>query len=124
MTTAKPNTIDAYIAGFSSEIQTILEEIRAVIQAAAPDATETIRYGIPTFQLNGDLVHFAAFKKHIGFYATPTGTEAFQEKLSVYKTGKGSVQFPLDEPMPLDLIAQIVQFRVQEMATKKTSQYR
>jgi len=124
MTTAKPTSIDEYIAGFSAEIQAILQEIRATIKAAAPEAKEAIRYAIPTFILKGNLVHFAAFKNHIGFYPAPTGAEAFKNELSVYKTGKGSVQFPLDQHMPLDLITRIVQFRVAEVsqkAAKKTS---
>lgn len=114
MANNKPDNIDAYIAGFPKEIQNILEEIRATIKKAAPDAKETISYAIPTFTLKGNLVHFAAFKNHIGFYPTPTGQEAFEKELSVYKTGKGSVQFPLDKPMPLSLIRKIVQFRVKE----------
>ena len=112
MTTSKPATIDEYIAGFPAETQASLQEIRATVQAAAPDATEAIRYAIPTFILNGNLVHFAGFKNHIGFYPAPTGAEAFKNELSVYKTGKGSVQFPLEQPMPLELITRIVQFRV------------
>jgi uncharacterized protein YdhG (YjbR/CyaY superfamily) len=112
------NSIDEYIATFPEDIQKILEEIRAVIKAAAPDAEEKISYQMPTFALNGNLVHFAAFKKHIGFYPTPTGTEAFQKELSIYKGAKGSVQFPLDEPMPLKLISRIVKFRVAENSKK------
>lgn len=110
--------IDEYIAGFPEETQEILELIRATIQKAAPDATEAISYAIPTFKLNGNLVHFAAFKTHIGFYPAPTGGEAFKKELSVYKTGKGSVQFPIDEPMPLGLITRIVKFRVKENMEK------
>lgn len=112
--TSKPTTIDAYIAGFPEEIQSILEEIRDTIRKAAPFAEESINYAIPTFRQNGNLVHFAAYKKHIGFYATPAGHEAFKDELASYKQGKGSVQFPLEEPMPLDLIARIVQYRVQQ----------
>ena len=109
----KPTTIDQYISGFPLETQEILEEIRTTIKKVAPESEETISYAIPTFKLNGKtLVHFAAFKNHIGFYATPTGHEAFREALSVYKQGKGSVQFPLDKPMPLELITEIVKFRV------------
>jgi len=118
MTTSKPATIDEYIAGFPAETQVLLQQVRATVQAAAPDATEAIRYAIPTFILNGNLVHFAGFKNHIGFYPAPTGAEAFKNELSVYKTGKGSVQFPLDQPMPLDLISRIVQFRVAEVSQK------
>ena len=113
--TANYATIDGYIAGFPKNIQVILEQIRLTIKKTAPHADEAISYAIPTFKINGaDLVHFAAFKNHIGFYATPTGHEEFKDALSVYKQGKGSVQFPLDKPMPLQLIAQIVKFRVKE----------
>lgn len=113
-----PTTIDAYIADCPKDVQEKLELVRATIQQAAPEATEAIKYAIPTFVLHGNLVHFAAFKNHIGFYPAPTGLEAFKEALSVYKTGKGSVQFPLDQPMPLDLITRIVQFRVGQNVEK------
>lgn len=116
--TIQPKTIDAYIAGFPKEIQQRLEEVRTAIRKAAPEARETISYAIPTFTLNGNLVHFAAFKNHIGFYATPTGHEAFKEELSVYKQGKGSVQFPLEKPLPLNLISRIVKFRVEQNLSK------
>jgi uncharacterized protein YdhG (YjbR/CyaY superfamily) len=109
-----PKTIDDYIAGFPTEVQEILEKIRSTIRKAAPDAKETINYGIPTFTLNGNLVHFAGFKNHIGFYPTPSGIEKFKEELSAYEGAKGSVQFPLDKPMPLGLIRNIVKFRVKE----------
>lgn len=112
------NSIDEYIATFPKDIQNILEELRAAIKAAAPDAEEKISYQMPTFFLNGNLVHFAAFKKHIGFYPTPSGIEAFQKELSVYDGAKGSVQFPIDEPMPLKLISRIVKFRVAENIKK------
>lgn len=118
MATIQHQSIDEYIASFPKETQEILEQVRATIQKAAPEATEAIRYAIPTFILNGNLVHFAAFKNHIGFYAAPTGNEAFKAALSVYKGGKGSVQFPIDQPMPLELITRIVQFRVQENTGK------
>lgn len=119
MATTKPKNIDEYIAGFPKEIQKILEQIRATIKEAAPDAEETISYAIPTFKLNKiNLVHFAAFKNHIGFYPTPAGHEAFKKQLSVYKTGKGSVQFPLEKPMPLKLITKIAKFRVKENLEK------
>ena len=121
MTSAKPSTIDEYIAGFPEEIQTVLEQVRATIRKAAPEATEAISYAIPTFKLNGNLVHFAAFKNHIGFYPAPTGIEAFKEEFSVYNQGKGSVQFPLDQPMPLDLITRIVQYRVAQNTAKTIS---
>jgi len=109
-----PKNIDDYIAGFPAEVQEILEKIRSTIRKAAPDAKETINYGIPTFTLNGNLVHFAGFKGHIGFYPTPSGIEKFKEELSVYEGAKGSVQFPLDKRMPFGLIRKIVKFRVQE----------
>jgi uncharacterized protein YdhG (YjbR/CyaY superfamily) len=109
-----PETIDEYIADFPKDVQAILEKIRMTIREAAPDAQETIKYRMPTFTLKGNLVHFAADKKHIGFYPVPTGIEQFKEELSVYKGGKGSVQFPLDEPIPFDLISKIVKFRVKE----------
>jgi uncharacterized protein YdhG (YjbR/CyaY superfamily) len=112
-------SIDEYIATFPKDIQKILQEVRAAIKAAAPEAEEKISYQMPTFTLNGsNLVHFAAFKKHIGFYPTPSGIEAFQKELSVYKGAKGSVQFPIDEPMPLKLISRIVNFRVVENLKK------
>ena len=109
-----PKDIDEYIAGFPQDVQEILEKIRATIRKAAPDAEEAISYQIPTFILKGNLVHFAAFKKHIGFYPTPTGIEKFKDELSVYEGAKGSVRFPLDKPMPFGLISKIVRFRVKE----------
>jgi uncharacterized protein YdhG (YjbR/CyaY superfamily) len=116
-------SIDDYIAGFPPDTQAILEKIRQTIRQAAPDATETIKYQMPTFTLNGNLVHFAAFKRHIGFYPAPTGIEKFQKALSVYKGAKGSIQFPLDEPIPFDLINKIVKFRVKEnLARAKAKQ--
>lgn len=119
MTTDKPESIDAYIAAFPTAIQQILEQVRATIKTAAPAAQETIKYAMPTFTLNGgNLVHFAAFKNHIGFYPTPSGTTTFQKELARYKSGKGSVQFPIDAPMPLDLIRRIVEFRVNEVREK------
>ena len=112
--------IDAYIAQFPAETQHVLQEMRELIRANAPDATETISYAIPTFDLNGrHLVHFAGYPSHIGFYPIPTGMEAFKEELSHYKTGKGSVQFPLDQPLPRDLIRRIVEFRVEENQGRK-----
>jgi uncharacterized protein YdhG (YjbR/CyaY superfamily) len=109
-----PQTIDEYIAGFPQDIQAILTRIRKTIRQAAPGAQEAIKYGMPTFVLRGNLVHFAAFKKHIGFYPVPTGIAKFKKELSSFKTAKGSVQFPLDQPIPYDLIARIVKFRVGE----------
>jgi len=108
------SSIDAYIASFSEETQALLEAMRATIRAAAPEAEEKISYQMPTFFLKGNLVHFAAAKHHIGFYPASSGIAAFKEELSIYKGAKGSVQFPLDQPLPLDLIARIVRFRVSE----------
>ena len=119
MITVKARTIDEYIAGFPPDIQKVLQEVRATIKQAAPEAEETISYAIPTFTLNKKyLVYFAGYKNHIGLYATPTGNEAFKKELSLYKTGKGSIQFPLDKPMPLELITKIVRFRVKENLEK------
>jgi len=116
--TPQPVTIDEYIAGFPPSIQLMLEQIRNTIKSAAPGATEKISYQMPTFFLKGNLVHFAAFSNHIGFYPARTGIEAFREELSVYKGGKGSVQFPLDKPLPLELVRKIVAFRVKENCAK------
>jgi uncharacterized protein YdhG (YjbR/CyaY superfamily) len=116
---ASMNTIDAYISAQQKEIQVLLEQVRSVIRENAPGATEEIKYAIPTFILNGNLVHFAAFKKHIGFYPAPSGMVEFEAELAPYKAGKGSVQFPLDQPLPLELIRKIVAFRVQENLAKK-----
>jgi len=110
--------IDEYIALFSKETQSLLQQIRATIQAAAPEAEEKISYQMPTFFLKGNLVHFAAFKNHIGFYPVPTGIEKFKKELSTYKTSKGAVQFPLDKPLPLELITKIVKFRVADNLRK------
>lgn len=114
MTSVKPNNIDEYISSFPTPVQQTLELIRATIQKAEPKATETISYAIPTFVFKGNLVHFAAFKNHIGFYSTPDGHEEFEKELSGYKRGKGSVQFPLNKPLPLDLIMRIVRYRVKQ----------
>lgn len=115
MKTTEPNLIEQYIAGFPKDTQKALKQVRATIRKAAPKAEESIAYGMPTYKLNGKpLVYFAGYAKHIGFYATPTGHSAFKKELSAYKQGKGSVQFPLAKPMPLDLIARIVAFRVKE----------
>lgn len=115
----KFRSIDEYINTFPPAIQEILRSIRQTIHEAAPDAEEAISYQMPTYKLKGNLVHFAAFENHIGFYPIPSGIEAFQTELSGYKSGKGSVQFPLDKPIPLDLIKRIVQFRVKENLAKK-----
>ena len=114
-----PTTIDEYIDQFPEDVKGILNELRQTIREAAPEAQETINYQMPTFTLNGNLVHFAAFKNHIGFYPTPTGIEAFKEELSVYKGAKGSVQFPIDQPLPWSLIRRIVEYRVKENSERK-----
>ena len=118
MTSAKPQDINEYIAAFPDDVRERLEQVRTVIHKAVPEAEEAISYAIPTFKLNGNLVHFAAFKNHIGFYPTPTGIEEFREELSKYKEGKGSVQFPFDQPLPLDLIRRIVLFRKKKNLAK------
>ncbi|MEC8832928.1 MAG: DUF1801 domain-containing protein [Bacteroidota bacterium] len=111
------NEIDLYILKFPETVQQHLQKIRAIIMKAAPNAVEQMAYGMPGYKSNGKpLVYFAGYKNHIGFYATPSGHEAFQKELSKYKQGKGSVQFPLDHPIPLDLIEEIVKFRVKENA--------
>lgn len=110
--------IDEYIASFPADVRKKLEEMRATIKKAAPEAEETISYAIPTFKLKGNLVHFAAFKNHIGFYPAPKGIEAFKKELSAYEGGKGTVQFPLDKPLPLALISKIVKFRVKDNLDK------
>jgi uncharacterized protein YdhG (YjbR/CyaY superfamily) len=113
-----PSTIDEYITGFPKEVQERLQRLRQVIQEAAPDAEEAIRYQMPTFRFAGkNLVFFAAFPHHIGFYPIPSGIKAFKKELAGYKQGKGSVQFPLDEPVPYDLVKKIVLFRVKETKT-------
>ena len=109
-----PVSIDEYISQFSPEIQNILIKLRKVVKEAAPEAEEKISYQMPTFVLHGNLVYFAAFKKHIGFYPTPNGVDIFKDELSKYKGGKGSVQFPLDKPMPYELVSRIVKYRVAE----------
>lgn len=109
-----PKNIDEYIAGFPPEIQAKLEKLRATIRKAAPQAEEAIKYMMPTFVQNGNLVHFAAFKNHIGFYPAPKGIEAFKEELAGYEGGKGTIQFPLDKPIPYALVDKIVKFRVQD----------
>ncbi|MCB8979208.1 MAG: DUF1801 domain-containing protein [Ardenticatenaceae bacterium] len=114
----KPTTIDEYIAAFPADVQDILQKVRETIKTAAPQATEAISYGMPTFKLAGNLVHFGAFKTHLGFYPIPSGLEQFKEELAQYKGGKGSVQFPFDQPMPYGLITKIVEFRVTENLAK------
>jgi uncharacterized protein YdhG (YjbR/CyaY superfamily) len=118
MDSTQARDIDEYIAGFPPDIQELLQKVRATIREAAPDAEEAIKYQIPTFTLKGNLVHFAAFKNHIGFYPAPSGIEELKDELSGYVGAKGSVRFPLDEPIPFDLIGRIVRFRVKENLEK------
>ena len=110
--------IDEYIAAFPKTIQKLLQQLRTTIKKAAPGAEEKIGYGIPTFTLYGNLVHFGGFENHIGFYPTPSAIEAFKKELSVYKSSKGAVQFPIDKPLPLDLVSRIVKYRVEENTVK------
>lgn len=114
-----PRTIDEYIAGFPLEVQTILLKLRKVVRDAAPQASEKISYQMPTYYLNGNLVHFAAFKHHIGFYPTPSAVAGFSAELVGYKNAKGSIQFPIDQPLPYDLIERMVRFRVEENSKLK-----
>jgi uncharacterized protein YdhG (YjbR/CyaY superfamily) len=114
-----PKDIDEYIRLFPDDIQALLQSLRQTIREAAPDAEETISYQMPAFKQNGMLVYFAAFKKHIGFYPTSSGIEAFREELSAYEGSKGTVRFPIDKPLPLDLVRDIVKFRVQETLEKQ-----
>lgn len=113
-----PKSIDEYIAQFPQDIQEILNKLRQVIKESAPDAEEKISYGMPTFVLNRNLVHFAAYKNHIGFYPTPNGINTFKQELSEYKTSKGAVQFPIGKPIPYELVSKIVKFRVSENMSK------
>jgi uncharacterized protein YdhG (YjbR/CyaY superfamily) len=120
MKPSRPNfkTIDEYIAAFPEDIQEILEKLRVVIKGSAPEAEEAIAYGIPTFRLNGNLVHFAAFKDHISFFPTSSPIPAFKKELAPYKQSKGTIQFPLGKPIPFGLVKKIVKFRVAEMGRK------
>jgi len=114
------NEVDLYISGFPENIQLLLKQMRKIIRETAPDADESISYGMPAYKLNKKpLVYFAGYPKHIGFYATPSGHSEFIEELSVYKQGKGSVQFPVDQPLPVDLIRRMVEFRVKENLAKQ-----
>ena len=113
-------SIDEYIAGFPAEVQEKLREIRETIKKAAPGAREKISYQMPTFELNGNLVHFAAYSKHLGFYPAPSGIDTFKEELAGFKSSKGTIQFPLDKPLPLDLIRKIVSYRIKENLEKST----
>ena len=112
--TLQPTTIDEYISLFSPDVAKILERVRSTIRKAAPNAVEKISYQLPTFYLNGNLVHFGGFNNHIGFYPTSSGVARFAAELGSYKTSRGTVQFPLDRPLPYSLIARIVRFRVKE----------
>ncbi len=116
-----PENVAEYISGFPKDVQEKLEKLRATIREAAPEAEEKISYQMPTFVLEGNLVHFAAYKKHIGFYPTPSGIEKFKAKLSAYKWAKGSIQFPLGEPIPYELVREIVAYRVKENLEKAES---
>jgi uncharacterized protein YdhG (YjbR/CyaY superfamily) len=113
-----PTTIDEYIAGFPTDIQEKLHAMRATIHAAAPEATEKISYGMPTFYQQGNVVHFAAFKNHIGFFPAPSGIERFAQEIGPFQTSKGTLQFPLTQPIPFDLVTKITEFRVQENLTR------
>lgn len=120
MSRSQFKTIDEYIAKFPKSVRDVLEELRQVIRESAPKAEETISYGIPTFDLKGKhLVHFAAYKNHVGFYPTSSGIKAFKKELSPFKTSKGTVQFPLDKPVPFDIVKKIVKFRVKENESTK-----
>jgi uncharacterized protein YdhG (YjbR/CyaY superfamily) len=118
MKSTKPLTIDEYIAGFPPDIQKLLERIRNTIRKAAPRAEETIKYAMPTFTLNGNLIHFAAYKNHIGIYPVPRGDESFKKALSVYEGEKSTMRIPLDEPLPLALISKIVKYNVKRNQVK------
>ena len=113
------NTIDEYIETFEPDIQKTLNEIRNFIKNEVPEATEKISYGMPTFYLNGNLVHFAAFKNHYGFFPTPSGIDAFEKELASYRSGKGTLRFSIDKPIPWDIIKKIVRFRVKENSNKR-----
>jgi uncharacterized protein YdhG (YjbR/CyaY superfamily) len=113
-----PKNIDEYIAGFPGDVQKILKKIRLTIRQAAPGAQEAIKYQMPTFTMNGNLVYFAAFNTHIGLYPLPRGIEKFKRELSAYESGKGSVRFPLNEPIPFPLISRIVKFRMQQQMAR------
>lgn len=112
-------TIDEYISEFPKEVQVVLQKFRKTIHKAVPEATEAISYGIPTFKLHGNLVHFGGFKQHVGFYPSPSGIDAFKEELSPYLVSKGTIRFALDKPIPYDLITKIVLARKREMEAKR-----
>ena len=117
--TIEATNVDEYIGMFSEDVQLKLRQLRKVVQETAPEAEEVISYAMPTYKLNGNLVHFAAFKKHIGFYPAPSGIASFQKELDRYQHAKGSVQFPLNEPLPIKLVQKIVKYRVKENLAKK-----
>lgn len=119
MSSNAPDTIDEYLKPFSPEVKALLEKMRQTIHEAAPEATEAMAYGIPTFKLNGNLVHFGGYKTHIGFYPAPSGIEAFKAELEQYGAGKGTIQFPLDKPIPWDLVTRVVKYRVEQNLAKK-----
>jgi uncharacterized protein YdhG (YjbR/CyaY superfamily) len=125
MMTKEIKTIDEYIMGFEPAIQKTLNELRDFIKSEAPDATEKISYGMPTFYLNGNLVHFAAFKDHYGFFPSPSGIDKFEKELIPYRSGKGTLRFPFNRPIPWDILKKIIQHRVEENSrkTKKTAHY-
>jgi uncharacterized protein YdhG (YjbR/CyaY superfamily) len=114
-----PQEIDDYIDGYPKDVQRLLKQMRRTVKKAAPNAQEKIAYGIPTLTLNGNLVHFAAFKRHIGFYPGAAGIATFKEQLSAYKSARGSVQFPFDKLLPLALVSRITKFRVRQNLRKR-----
>jgi uncharacterized protein YdhG (YjbR/CyaY superfamily) len=124
MKTAPPRNIDEYIARFPQDVQERLQKLRGIVRTAAPEAEEAIKYQMPTFVLHENLVHFAGFQNHIGFYPTPSAIEAFSAELAAYKSAKGSVQFPLDKPVPFALIKKMVEFRVKETRARIASRKR
>ena len=124
MKSATSKNIDEYIAGFPQNVQESLQRIRAIVREAAPDAEETLKYRMPTFVLGGNLVHFAAFENHIGFYPTPSAIKAFGTDLEAYQSAKGSVQFPLQRPVPFTLIKKMVEYRVKEVRVKMAAKKR
>lgn len=119
-----PASVDAYIAGFKPEVRAVLRKMRATIRKAAPDAEEKISYMMPAIFLEGPLVYYAAFKNHIGFFPTSMGVKAFKSELAAYETSKGTIRFPLDKPVPLGLIARIVEFRVKENRSRAAAKQR
>lgn len=120
MNSSQSPEVNAYIARFPKDVAEMLGQLRSAIRAAAPDATEAMAYGIPTFKLRGNLVHFGGFTKHIGFFPGPSGVTAFEDKLGKYSVSKGAIRFPLTEPLPLDLIRKIVEHRVKENLAKQS----